>query len=34
MLGALRKKQLTAFSVEHFKEDNENTAYVYFAGVI
>ena len=34
MHGALRKKQLTASFVEHFKENHENTIYVYFAVVI
>ena len=34
MLGALRKKQLTASFVEYFKENDENTTYVYFAEVI
>ena len=34
MLGALRKKQLAASFVEYFKENHENTAYVYFAEVI
>ena len=34
MLGALRKKQLTASFVEHFKGNHENTTYVYFAEVI
>ena len=32
--GALRKKQLTASSVEHFKENHENTICVYFVGVV
>ena len=31
---ALRKMQLTVFFVEHFNENNENAAYVYFAKVI
>ena len=31
MLGALRKNQLTAFFVEHFKGNHENTTCVYFA---
>ena len=34
MLGALRKEQWTAFFVEHFNGNNENTTYVYFAEVI
>ena len=34
MLGALRKKPLTASFVEHFKENHENTTYDYFAEVI
>ena len=34
MLAALRKKQLTATFVEHYKENHENTTYVYFAEVI
>ena len=34
MLGALRKKQLTASFAEHFKGNDENTTYVYFAEVI
>ena len=34
MLGALRKKQLTASFVEHFKGNHENTTYDYFAEVI
>ena len=32
--GTLRKKQLTASFVEHFKENDENTISVYFAVVI
>ena len=32
--SALRKKQLTAFFVEHFKENHENTICVYFARVV
>ena len=32
--GALRKKQLTASFVEHFKENYKNIIYVYFAVVI
>ena len=31
--GALRKKQLTASLVEHFKENHENTICVFFARV-
>ena len=31
---ALRKKHLTASSVEHFKRNHENTIYVYFVGVV
>ena len=34
MLGALRKKLLIAYFVEHFKENHENRTYVYFAEVI
>ena len=34
MQGALRKKQLTASSVEHFKENHENKICVYFVGVV
>ena len=34
MQGALRKKQLIASFVAHFKENHENTIYVYFAVVI
>ena len=34
MQGALRKKQLTASFVEHFKRNHENTTYVYFAELI
>ena len=34
MLGALRKKQLTASFVEHFKGNHENATYVYFAEAI
>ena len=34
MQGALRKKQLAASFVVHFKENHENTTYVYFAVVI
>ena len=34
MQGALRKKLLAASFVVHFKENNENTVYVYFAVVI
>ena len=32
--AALRKKQLAASFVEHFKENHENIIYVYFAVVI
>ena len=32
--GALRKKQFTASFEEHFKENLENTIYVYFARVV
>ena len=34
MQGALRKKQLKASFVEHFKENHENTISAYFAVVI
>ena len=34
MHDALRKKQLTASFVEHFKENHENTMHFYFAVVI
>ena len=34
MQVALRKKQLTASFVVHFKENHENTIYAYFAVVI
>ena len=33
MQGALQKTQLTASFVEYFKENHENTTYVYFAEV-
>ena len=33
-VDTLRKKQLTASFVEHFKENDENTISVYFAVVI
>ena len=32
--GALRKKQLTASFVEHFKENHENLLCVYFVGAV
>ena len=32
--GALRKKQLTASFVEHFKQNHENTRCVYFVEVV
>ena len=32
--GALRKKQLTASSIAHFKENHENKICVYFVGVV
>ena len=32
--GALRKKQLTASSVEYFKENHENTICFYFVRVV
>ena len=34
MQVAVRKKYLTASFVEHVKENNENTIWVYFADVI
>ena len=34
MQGALRKKQLAASFVVHFKENHENTIYVYFEMII
>ena len=34
MLGASRKKQLTASFVEHLKGNHENVTYVYFTEVI
>ena len=33
MQGALQKTQLTASFVEYFKENHENTTYVYFAEI-
>ena len=33
MQGALQETQLTASFVEYFKENHENTTYVYFAEV-
>ena len=32
--GALRKKQLTASFLEHFKENHENLICVYFVGAV
>ena len=34
MQGKLRKKQLAGSFVVHFKENHENTIYIYFAVVI
>ena len=34
MQGALRNKQVAASFVVHFKENHENTIYVYFAVVV